>query len=145
MSEKKITTNSTGAAATGAATSAAAKKKQRKAVSFAVIHIKCTFNNTIITVTDDKGNALGWSTSGSNGFRGTKKGTPFAAQITCNRALEKVKDLSIKDATILVTGPGPGRETAIRAVQATGIHVVSIKDVTPIPHNGCRPPKARRV
>lgn len=140
MADNKNTTTNTPAAATKAA-----KKKQHKSVSFAVIHIKCTFNNTIITVTDDKGNALGWSTSGSNGFRGTKKGTPFAAQITCTRALDKVKDVGIKDATILVTGPGPGRETAIRAVQATGIHVVSIKDVTPIPHNGCRPPKARRV
>jgi len=105
MAEKKITTNAAATPAT--ATSAAGKKKQRRSVSFAVIHIKCTFNNTIITVTDDKGNALGWSTSGSNGFRGTKKGTPFAAQITCTRALDKVKDVGIRTRPFWSPVPDP--------------------------------------
>lgn len=119
--------------------------KKRRSVSFAVVHITCSFNNTIVTITDDKGNTLGWATAGGQAFRGTKKGTPFAAQITAAKAVEKVKDMGIRDAAIMVSGPGPGRETAIRAVQAAGINVVSIKDVTPVPHNGCRPPKARRA
>jgi len=121
------------------------KKKHSRSVSFAIVHIKCTFNNTIVTFTDDKGNALAWATSGGCGFRGTKKGTPFAAQITSNKVVQKAIEMGVKDAAILVSGPGAGRETAIRAVQAGGIRVTSIKDVTPIPHNGCRPPKARRV
>lgn len=121
------------------------RKKVRKTGSFAVFHIYCTFNNTIITVSDDRGETLAWSTSGACGFRGTKKGTPFAAQVTSSKVAHKVAEMGVKEATVLVSGPGPGRETAIRAVQASGLHVISIKDVTPIPHNGCRPPKARRV
>jgi len=121
------------------------RKKVRKTGPFAVFHIYCTFNNTIITVSDDRGETLAWSTSGACGFRGTKKGTPFAAQVTSSKVAHKVAEMGVKEATVLVSGPGPGRETAIRAVQASGLHVVSIKDVTPIPHNGCRPPKARRV
>ena len=122
-----------------------APKKKGRAPAFGVVHLNCTFNNTIITVTDDKGNTLSWATSGGCGFRGTKKGTPFAAQITASKAIAKAVEMGMREAAILVTGPGPGRETAIRAVQSSGIHVTSIKDVTPIPHNGCRPPKARRV
>jgi small subunit ribosomal protein S11 len=120
-------------------------KKRGRAPVFGVVHLSCSFNNTLVTVTDDKGNTLAWATSGGCGFRGTKKGTPFAAQITVSRAIGKVAEMGMREAAILVCGPGPGRETAVRAVQASGIHVTSIKDVTPIPHNGCRPPKARRV
>lgn len=121
------------------------RKKRPISVSFAIVHITCSFNNTIVTITDDKGNTLGWHTAGACGFKGTKKGTPFAAQITASKAVAKVSDMGIKQAAVLVSGPGPGRETAIRAIEASGIKVMSIKDVTPIPHNGCRPPKARRV
>jgi small subunit ribosomal protein S11 len=121
------------------------RKKRLKSLSYALIHITCSFNNTIVTITDEKGDTIAWHTSGACGFKGTKKGTPFAAQMTTSRAVGKVMDMGIKQAAILVNGPGPGRETAIRAVEATGIKVVSIKDVTPLPHNGCRPPKARRV
>jgi small subunit ribosomal protein S11 len=121
------------------------KKRKSKSVSFAVVHITCSFNNTIVTITDDQGNTLAWHTAGACGFRGTKKGTPFAAQITTSKAAQKVLDMGAKQAAILVSGPGPGRETSIRAVEAAGLKVLSIKDVTPVPHNGCRPPKARRV
>jgi len=142
--------NETGKAEAAPASSAKSdkfrgRKKVRKAGSFAVFHIYCTFNNTIITVSDDRGETLAWNTSGACGFRGTKKGTPFAAQVTSSKVAHKVAEMGVKEATVLVSGPGPGRETAIRAVQASGLHVISIKDVTPIPHNGCRPPKARRV
>jgi len=122
-----------------------ALKKKGRAPAFGLVHINCTFNNTIVTITDDRGNALAWATSGGCGFRGTKKGTPFAAQITAAKAIGKAVEMGMREAAVLVCGPGPGRETAIRAVQASGMHVISIKDVTPIPHNGCRPPKARRV
>ena len=120
-------------------------KRRLRTVQFARVYINCSFNNTIITFTDEKGGAIAWSTSGSNGFRGTKKGTPFAAQITASKAASKALDYGVKQAMVFVSGPGPGRETAIRGVAAAGIHIVSIRDVTPIPHNGCRPPKARRV
>lgn len=121
------------------------KKKAKKAGPIGIVHIKCSFNNTIVTVTDEKGNALAWSSSGSNNFKGTKKGTPFAAQITCSKAVQKAHDMGVRQVAVKVSGPGPGRETAIRAISASGISVTSIKDVTTIPHNGCRPPKARRV
>ncbi len=124
---------------------AKAKKKAGKAPAFGVVHIACTFNNTIVTISDDKGNTLAWSTSGSHGFKGTKKSTPFAAQITANKAAEKAIAMGMKEVTVKVCGPGQGRETAVRALQQAGLVVQSIKDVTPIPHNGCRPPKARRV
>ena len=120
-------------------------KRRLRTVSFAKVYINCSFNNTIITFTDEKGGAIAWSTSGSNGFRGTKKGTPFAAQITASKAAARALEYGVKQAVVLVSGPGPGRETAIRGVAAAGIRVMSIRDVTPIPHNGCRPPKARRV
>jgi len=122
-----------------------ALKKKSRAPAFGLVHINCSFNNTIVTITDDRGNALAWATSGGCGFRGTKKGTPFAAQITAAKAIGKAVEMGMREAAVLVCGPGPGRETAIRAVQSSGLHVISIKDVTPIPHNGCRPPKARRV
>lgn len=141
--EKEIKT----AAATEAKAPAAAKgkKKNAKAPAFGVVHIYCSFNNTIVTVSDDKGNTVAWSTAGSHGFKGTKKSTPFAAQITCNKAAEKAVALGMREVAVKVCGPGQGRETAVRAVQQAGLTVSSIKDVTPIPHNGCRPPKARRV
>ncbi|HAH33006.1 MAG TPA: 30S ribosomal protein S11 [Elusimicrobia bacterium] len=136
----------------GGAPSAAGKvsekpqvKRRYRNVPFARVYINCSFNNTIVTITDEKGGAIAWSTSGSNGFRGTKKGTPFAAQITASKACAKAAEYGVRQAQIFVNGPGPGRETAIRAIAASGIRVVSIKDVTGIPHNGCRPPKARRV
>ncbi|OGR42759.1 MAG: 30S ribosomal protein S11 [Elusimicrobia bacterium GWA2_61_42] len=122
-----------------------AAKRRFRTVAFARVYVNCSFNNTIVTFTDEKGGVIAWSTSGGNGFRGTKKGTPFAAQITAAKASAKAADYGVKQAMVFVSGPGPGRETAIRAVAQSGIHVVSIKDVTPIPHNGCRPPKARRV
>ena len=124
---------------------AAAPRRRVRTVAFARVYINCSFNNTIITFTDEKGGVIAWSTSGGNGFRGTKKGTPFAAQITASKASAKASEYGVKQAMVLVSGPGPGRETAIRGIAASGIHVVSIKDITPIPHNGCRPPKARRV
>jgi len=121
------------------------KRKNYKSVPFAIVRINCSFNNTIVTITDERGGTLAWHTAGACGFRGTKKGTPFAAQITASKAIAKVADRGVREVAVMISGPGPGRETAIRAVQASGIKVVSIKDVTPIPHNGCRPPKARRV
>lgn len=121
------------------------KKKNAKAPVFGVVHINCSFNNTIVTISDDKGNTIAWSTAGSHGFKGTKKGTPFAAQITCNKVAEKAVALGMREVAVKVCGPGQGRETAVRAVQQAGLAVSSIKDITPIPHNGCRPPKARRV
>lgn len=120
-------------------------KRRLRTVSFARVYINCSFNNTIITFTDEKGGAIAWSTAGGNGFRGTKKGTPFAAQITASKAAARALEYGVKQAMVLVSGPGPGRETAIRGVAAAGIHIVSIRDITPIPHNGCRPPKARRM
>ncbi|MEF3280393.1 MAG: 30S ribosomal protein S11 [Elusimicrobiota bacterium] len=124
------------------------KKSQRKKhihVSSGRIYITSSFNNTIITITDDHGNVIAWSTAGANGFKGTKKGTPFAAQITMNKALEKAMSYGLKQVYVFVSGPGPGRETALRAIAHSGVRIVAIKDITPIPHNGCRPPKPRRV
>ncbi len=143
--EIKKETQAAAATAPTTAAVAKAKKKTTKAPAHGVVHINCSFNNTIVTVTDDKGGALVWSTSGSHGFKGTKKGTPFAAQITCNKVGEKAVAMGMKEVAVRVCGPGQGRETAVRALQQAGLVVTSIKDVTPIPHNGCRPPKARRV
>ncbi|WP_428066547.1 30S ribosomal protein S11 [Candidatus Proelusimicrobium volucris] len=137
---KKETNSTTVPAAAGKG-----KKKAAKAPAHGVVHISCSFNNTIVTVTDDKGGTIVWSTSGSHGFKGTKKGTPFAAQVTCNKVGEKAVALGMREVAVKVCGPGQGRETAVRALQQAGLIVTSIKDVTPIPHNGCRPPKARRV
>ena len=140
MAEEKVTT-----APVAKAPVAKGKKKNAKAPVFGVVHIYCSFNNTIVTVSDDKGNTIAWSTAGSHGFKGTKKSTPFAAQITSNKAAEKAVALGMREVAVKVCGPGQGREPAVRAVQQAGLTVSSIKDITPIPHNGCRPPKARRV
>ena len=121
------------------------KKKLLKGVTSGLVHIKATFNNTLISITDKQGNILSWSSPGAVGFSGSKKSTPFAAQIAAGAAAKEAKDLGLQTVDILVKGPGSGRESAIRAVQAAGLMVMSIKDVTPMPHNGCRPRKKRRV
>ncbi len=128
-----------------AAPKASGKKRTRKNIANAVAHIKATFNNTIITFTDQAGNAISWATAGASGFKGSRKSTPFAAQVAAEEAAQKAMDHGVKNCTVLVRGPGGGRESALRAIAAAGINVVSIRDVTPIPHNGCRPPKRRRV
>ena len=121
------------------------KKKSLGGVTAGIAHIKSTFNNTIITITDPQGNVIAWASSGTVGFKGTKKSTPYAAQLAAKSVAKKVQDLGLKEVGIKVKGPGPGREAAIRAIQAAGLKVLFVKDVTPIPHNGCRPPKPRRV
>ncbi len=121
------------------------KKKDKKAPFQGTAYIKATFNNTIISITDNKGNVVAWASSGNAGFKGTKKGTPFAAQSAAEIAAKKAIDMGMKEISVLVKGPGSGRETAIRALQAAGLDINAIKDVTPIPHNGCRPRKRRRV
>lgn len=121
------------------------KKKIKKNVSTGVVHIQATFNNTIITVTDTKGNVLCWATSGAKGFKGSKKGTPFAAQLASETACRKASDYGMKSVTVYIRGPGAGRESALRAIAHAGLRVTSIRDLTPLPHNGCRPPKQRRV
>lgn len=121
------------------------KKKITRQVPLAIAHIQATFNNTIITITDPEGNVLAWSSGGVAGFKGTRKSTPFAAQLAANDVAKKVMEYGVKDIIVHVKGPGAGRETAIRALQAAGLNVRAIKDVTPLPHNGCRPPKKRRV
>ena len=121
------------------------KKKVKKSISTGVVHIQSTFNNTIVTITDSGGNVLAWSSAGVQGFKGSRKSTPFAAQMAAEDAAKKAHEHGLKTVEVYVKGPGPGRESALRALQATGFNVVMIKDVTPIPHNGCRPPKRRRV
>jgi small subunit ribosomal protein S11 len=121
------------------------KKKVRKNVAIGVVHINATFNNTIVTVTDPSGNVIAWSTSGAKGFKGSRKSTPFAAQIAAEDAVRKAMEHGLRSASVLVKGPGSGRESALRAIANAGVRVTSIRDVTPIPHNGCRPPKKRRV
>jgi len=121
------------------------QKKERKNIAAGVAHIHATFNNTIVTITDVNGNAISWASGGSVGFKGTKKGTPFAAQVASERAARAAMEHGMRKVDVLVKGPGPGRETAIRSLQAAGLEILSIKDVTPVPHNGCRPPKRRRV
>jgi small subunit ribosomal protein S11 len=123
----------------------ARKKKKDKVEAEGQAHIKATFNNTIITLTDNYGNVISWATAGRLGFKGSRKNTPFAAQIAAQSAAKEAIDLGLKKVNVLVKGPGAGREAAVRALQAAGLEVVYIKDVTPIPHNGCRPPKRRRV
>nr|YP_010851279.1 ribosomal protein S11 [Aphanocladia delicatula]WGH14213.1 ribosomal protein S11 [Aphanocladia delicatula] len=120
-------------------------KKNKKNIVNGITHIKSTFNNTIITITDLQGETITWSSSGASGFKGAKKSTPFAAQTTAEKAAKTAIDCGMKQTEIMVNGPGAGRETAIRAIQAAGIEITLIKDITPIPHNGCRPPKKRRV
>jgi len=121
------------------------KKKVKKQVADGVAHIHASFNNTIITITDRQGNALGWATAGGSGFRGSRKSTPFAAQVAADRVGQSVKEFGLKNLDVNVKGPGPGRESAVRALNNAGFKITSITDVTPIPHNGCRPPKKRRV
>ncbi|BGI51559.1 MAG: 30S ribosomal protein S11 [Buchnera aphidicola (Ceratovacuna japonica)] len=121
------------------------KKKIKKYVTDGIAHIHASFNNTIVSITDKKGNTLGWATAGGSGFRGSRKSTPFAAQIAAEKCAELVKPYNIKNLEIMVKGPGPGRESAIRAFNSIGFNITNIIDVTPIPHNGCRPPKKRRV
>jgi small subunit ribosomal protein S11 len=121
------------------------KKKVKKNIPVGVAHVNATFNNTIVTITDTKGNTIAWSSAGAEGFKGSRKSTPFAAQLAAENAGKKAKDNGVKTLEIEVRGPGSGRESALRALQSTGFIITSIKDVTPIPHNGCRPPKRRRV
>ncbi len=121
------------------------RKKVKKSVTDGVAHIHASFNNTIITITDRQGNALAWATAGGSGFRGSRKSTPFAAQVAADRAGNMVKEFGVKNLDVSVNGPGPGRESAVRALNNAGFKITSITDVTPIPHNGCRPPKKRRV
>jgi small subunit ribosomal protein S11 len=121
------------------------RKKVKKNVADGIAHIHATFNNTIVTITDRQGNALAWATAGGSGFRGSRKSTPFAAQVAAERVAAVVKDMGMKNVEVCVNGPGPGRESAIRALNSQGFIITSITDVTPIPHNGCRPPKRRRV
>jgi small subunit ribosomal protein S11 len=121
------------------------KKKVKKNIANGVVHIQSTFNNTIVTITDSGGNVVAWSSAGVQGFKGSRKSTPFAAQLAAEDAAKKAKEHGMRTIEVYVKGPGPGRESALRALQATGFNVVMIKDVTPIPHNGCRPPKRRRV
>jgi len=124
---------------------ASGRRRNWRSVTFAKVFIQSSFNNTIVTITDDRGNVLCWASAGGSGFKGTKKGTPFAAQITASKAGKRALELGVKQVAVFVKGPGPGRETAIRALDAAGLQVITIKDVSPIPHNGCRPPKQRRV
>jgi small subunit ribosomal protein S11 len=124
---------------------ASKKKKEKKNVQNGVAHIQSTFNNTIITITDMNGNTIAWSSAGSQGFKGSRKSTPFAAQLAADDAAKKAKEHGLQNIEVYVKGPGSGREAALRALQAAGFNVTLIRDVTPIPHNGCRPPKRRRV
>lgn len=121
------------------------KKVKRQIPSAGVAHIQATFNNTIISITDPQGGVVAWASAGGSGFRGTKKGTPFAASSAAEKAAAKALEAGVREVSVLVKGPGAGRETAIRALQGAGLEISSIRDVTPIPHNGCRPPKKRRV
>jgi small subunit ribosomal protein S11 len=121
------------------------RKKEKKNVGSGVVHIRSTFNNTIVTITDPAGNVVSWSSAGMQGFKGSRKSTPFAAQLTAEDAAKKAMEHGMRSVEVYVKGPGAGRESALRALQAVGFNVTLIKDVTPIPHNGCRPPKRRRV
>ncbi|MCC5854697.1 MAG: 30S ribosomal protein S11 [Idiomarina sp.] len=121
------------------------RKRVKKQVTDGMAHIHASFNNTIVTITDRQGNALSWATAGGSGFRGSRKSTPFAAQVAAERAGEMAKEYGLKNLEVFVKGPGPGRESSIRALNAVGYKITNITDVTPIPHNGCRPPKKRRV
>ena len=127
------------------AAAARTRKKVKKNVSEGIAHIHASFNNTIITITDRQGNALSWATSGGAGFKGSRKSTPFAAQIAAEAAGKAAQEYGVKNLEVRIKGPGPGRESAVRALNAIGLKITSIQDVTPIPHNGCRPPKRRRI
>ena len=122
-----------------------ARKKIKKNVAEGIAHVHASFNNTIITITDRQGNALSWATSGGAGFKGSRKSTPFAAQVAAEKAGRVAVECGIKNLEVMIKGPGPGRESSVRALNALGIKIMQIQDVTPIPHNGCRPPKKRRI
>ncbi|GAA5178217.1 30S ribosomal protein S11 [Niveibacterium sp. 24ML] len=128
-----------------AKTAAKVRKKIKKNVAEGIAHVHASFNNTIITITDRQGNALSWATAGGAGFKGSRKSTPFAAQVAADQAGKVAVECGIKNLEVRITGPGPGRESSVRALNALGIKVTSITDITPIPHNGCRPPKKRRI
>ena len=121
------------------------RRREKKVVNFGQVHIQATFNNTIVTITDMNGNALAWASAGGLGFRGSRKSTPYAAQMASDAAANSAKDFGLRSVEVFVKGPGSGREAAIRALSAAGLEVTMIKDVTPVPHNGCRPPKRRRI
>jgi small subunit ribosomal protein S11 len=121
------------------------KKKEKKNIPEGIVHIQSTFNNTIVTIADMSGNVIAWSSAGMQGFKGSRKSTPFAAQMAAEDAVKKAKEQGLRSVQVYVKGPGSGRESALRSLQATGIRITSIRDVTPVPHNGCRPPKRRRV
>ncbi|QGX40851.1 30S ribosomal protein S11 [Permianibacter aggregans] len=129
----------------GKAPARATRKRVKKHVVDGMAHIHASFNNTIVTITDRQGNTLSWATAGGSGFRGSRKSTPFAAQVAAERAGSAAKEFGLKNLEVFVKGPGPGRESAVRALNAVGYKITNITDVTPIPHNGCRPPKKRRV
>lgn len=142
---KSSETKSPSGAPAPARAAAGRKKKLWKNVTVARAYVQSSFNNTIVSITDEQGQVIVWATAGSCGFKGTKKGTPFAAQITADTAAKKAIEIGVKQVHVLVKGPGSGRETAIRGLQGAGLTILSIRDVTPIPHDGCRPPKPRRV
>ncbi len=127
------------------AATARPRRRERKNITSGVAHVNASFNNTMITITDAQGNAIAWASSGSSGFKGSRKSTPYAAQIAADAAARKAMEHGVKTLEVEVKGPGSGRESALRALQAAGFTITSIKDVTPIPHNGCRPPKRRRI
>src|SRR5881398_75274 len=133
------------AGAPGTAVERKAKKKAKKNILNGIVHVQSTFNNTIITICDVSGNVISWSSAGARGFKGSRKSTPFAAQVAAGDAAAKAMEHGLKNVTVLVKGPGAGRESALRALSAAGLKVSLIRDITPIPHNGCRPPKRRRV
>jgi small subunit ribosomal protein S11 len=121
------------------------RKREKRTLAYGHVHIKSSFNNTVVSITDPDGNVVAWASAGTAGFKGTRKSTPFAAQMAADSVAQRVKEMGLRKVDVFVKGPGSGRETAIRALQAAGLEIGSIKDVTPIPHNGCRPPKRRRV
>ena len=140
-----LATPATTAATSGKKEKTGAKKKERRVVPHGIAHIQATFNNTIVSIADPEGNVLCWSSAGRIGFKGSRKGTPFAAQVAAQNAGNLAKDMGVRSLEVEVRGPGSGRESAIRALAASGVEIKSIRDVTPIPHNGCRPRKRRRV
>ena len=134
-----------GGAAAGTAAAKGVRKKSKRLVVDGIAHIHSTFNNTIVTITDRQGNTLSWATAGSCGFKGSRKSTPFAAQVAAERAGQAALEYGLKSLEVFVSGPGPGRESAVRSLNSVGYRISNIEDITPIPHNGCRPPKKRRV
>ncbi len=145
MADTSTPANPAAPAAAAPATAPRARKRARKTVVDGIAHIHASFNNTIITITDRQGNVIAWATAGGAGFRGSRKSTPFAAQVAAEKVAAALKELGVQSLDVYVKGPGPGRESAVRALNASGFKVTNITDVTPIPHNGCRPPKRRRV